>query len=270
MAIFALLAKLSAKVVVTSHGRVYRNVSTVPRLLRFASRFAALCYLWWPHVRIAVSKTLANRYDRRRTQYIPVSIGAAVEDGHNNGFNEFPFRWKGYILFVGRLIPTKKVDLLINAYKRLKTRKQLLIVGDAPYGDDRYSKGLKKRASDTIRFLGFQYGDSLKNLYKNCSFFVLPSENEGLPITLLEALSYGCSVLASDISANREILNGRFGVMFKSGSLSDLTMKMQCLIDNPRLGIGSSGGRVEYIKAHYNWESVINSHEELYKSLVRA
>lgn len=129
MSIFSLLAKLKARVVVTSHGRVYRNVSTVPGILRVLSRFAELCYLRWPHARIAVSKALADYYDAKKTLYIPVGIDFNNSTDQGKDIGDFDLRRKGYILFVGRLIPTKKVDLLIDAYKRISTAKKLVIVG---------------------------------------------------------------------------------------------------------------------------------------------
>jgi glycosyltransferase involved in cell wall biosynthesis len=230
-----------------------------------------MCYLWWPHARIAVSKDLTDYYNKKNREkifYIPVGIDFTDHSADGKKIEDFGLKEQDYVLFIGRLIPTKKVDLLIKAYKNINTEKRLVIVGDAPYTSDSYCYDLKKNASDGIRFLGFQYGTTLLNLYKNCAFFVLPSENEGLPVALLEALSCGCKVLASDIPANTEALHG-YGTTFRNGSLFDLCRKMTQLLNNPRSALNSSISAIQYVRSNYNWDAIVTSHEKLYNLLVR-
>ncbi len=271
MAIFSLLAKLKTRVVVTSHGRVYTNISTVPPIMKFFSRIAEYCFLYWPDARIAVSQSLANYYNNKKklsTKYIPIGIDP------NNGsdiaiqLKQFNLKTNNYILFVGRIIPTKRVDLLINAYITINTDIPLVIVGDSPYGKDKYVQNLKKYSSGKIRFLGFQNSDTLSTLYKNCCLFVLPSESEGLPVVLLEALSHGCPVLASDIAANNEVLQNKYGILFKSGSLNDLIDKLNFSLNNiDKLRKMSSAAR-KYIGNNFSWDICTNKHIELYNSLL--
>jgi len=270
MAIFAPLAKLKAKVIVTSHGKVYQNASTVPLLLKWFSRLAEFCYVWWPHTRVSVSRMLSSYYStkyRVQTHFIPVGI-VNRQKFVEPELKTFGLAKKGYILFVGRIIPTKKVDLLIDAYVQLKTDKKLVVVGDAPYENSAYCQALKHRASDQILFLGFRYGAILRTIFRNCSLFVLPSESEGLPVVLLEALSYGCVVLASDIDANLEVLEGKYGFTFKSGSSEDLHEKLEYLLNYPKNRRFRARDAIRYVQRHYKWDNVVRDHLVLYKSLI--
>jgi glycosyltransferase involved in cell wall biosynthesis len=134
-----------------------------------------------------------------------------------------------YILCVARFVPEKGLDRLIEAFVRSQGHKdtmspldcargkqvtgdgwKLVIVGEADH-EDRYSKGLKVKVEDEVKkgapivLAGFLSGEPLKELYSNAGLFVLPSLYEGLPIVLLEAMSFGLNIIASDIPQNREV-----------------------------------------------------------------
>lgn len=169
----------------------------------------------------------------------------------------------GYILAVGRLVKEKGFDKLIEAFKQLSPVSiKLVIAGDADYQDE-YTQKLKEMCKEqkNIRLVGFIKGEKLAQLYTYARIFVLPSTHEGLPIALLEAMSYNCPVLASDIPANKEI-----GLpeecYFKSGDLSCLQQALKKQLENAQTE------RVSYNLSAYNWTNIAGQTKEIYNSLI--
>ena len=138
-----------------------------------------------------------------------------------------------YILFLGRITPEKGVDYLLEAYRSLNTDKKLVIAGGASDSQE-YFRDLRRRASDIpgVIFTDFVQGQLLEELYSNAYVYVLPSDLEGMPLSLLEALSYGSCCLVSDIPENRDVV-GTCGAVFRRGSAEDLALQLQKLLDAP-------------------------------------
>lgn len=171
-----------------------------------------------------------------------------------------------YILCVSRLVPEKGVHYLIEAYERLQTDKQLIIAGNCPYASQ-YERKLRAHSSDKIRFLGFVTGRLLEELYSNAYVVVQPSELEGMSLTVLEAMSYGRCVLASDIPGNLEGLDGG-GYTFKARDSADLKEKLEHLLANPDLVEAQFSQVRGYIQFNRNWDSTTDAFEALYQSLL--
>jgi glycosyltransferase involved in cell wall biosynthesis len=132
-----------------------------------------------------------------------------------------------YILAVSRFVAEKGLDLLLTALQAQRPAWKLVIAGDAVHHTN-YSRELKALidADDTIIRTGHITGERLNQVFTHAGLFVLPSYHEGLPIALLEALSYGLSVLVSDIPANKEVdLSAE--CFFNSGDMADLREKPQ-------------------------------------------
>jgi len=147
--------------------------------------------------------------------YIPNGVSQAKASYKDNLIEkEFELQKDGYIAVVARLVRHKGIHYLIKAYKRLKTNKKLVIVGGSAFTED-YIKELHELADGdhNIIFTGYQDGEALDQLFANAYLIVHPSESEGLPIAVLEAMSYGKSVLASDITENMEVVKGH-GLVF--------------------------------------------------------
>ena len=140
-----------------------------------------------------------------------------------------------YILFLARIVPEKGLDDLIDAYEKIKTDKKLVIAGGASHTND-YLENIKERTknNENIIMSGFVQGDELDELYSNAYLYCLPSHIEGMPISLLEALSYGCNVLISNIDENIQVAE-KYATTFKMGDVSDLTNKLEaCIEENNR------------------------------------
>jgi glycosyltransferase involved in cell wall biosynthesis len=169
-----------------------------------------------------------------------------------------------YILFLGRIVPGKGLELLIQAFKNVKTEKRLIIAGGSSDTDE-YMAELKKSAeSDSrIRFIGFVQGQILEELYSNSYLYVLPTEREGMPLSLLEAMSYGNCCLVSDIPECTEVVENH-AVLFQKGNADSLQMKLQQLCDDEARVDSYRANAAQFICSKYVWDDVVDRTLEAY------
>lgn len=172
-----------------------------------------------------------------------------------------------YILFLGRLVPEKGVRYLIEAYKQIETKKKLVIAGGASDSSE-YVNLLNELAKDDDRilFTGFVQGQELEELYSNAYVYVLPSDLEGMPLSLLEAMSYGNCCLVSDISECAEVVEDK-AVTFSKGNVADLKEKLQRLCDNKDVVETYKTEAAEFICGKYNWDEIVDRTLKLYENL---
>ena len=174
-----------------------------------------------------------------------------------------------YILYLGRLVPEKRPELLIEAFKALDTNKRLVIAGGSS-DTSAYERELRAAAQgdNRIVFTGFVNGEPLEELYSNCYSYVLPSDVEGMPMSLLEAMAYGCCCVTSDIPECADVLAGN-GVTFEKGSADSLRAALQGLLaDGDRTAALGDAAKAHVEKA-YNWDSVVERTLELYRGSAR-
>ena len=173
-----------------------------------------------------------------------------------------------YILFLGRLVPEKGIHYLIEAYKKLDTDKKLVIAGGSSHSDD-YVEQLAAMSidNDNIIMTGFVSGQTLEELYSNAFLYVLPSDVEGLPISLLEAMSYKRCCLVSDIKENTT--TGKDSVFsFKQGNVEDLYEVLKIITDKSFAEIQEIGKNAgKYVLDTYPWKNVVNKTLAVYKKL---
>ncbi|MCP3945128.1 MAG: glycosyltransferase family 4 protein [Desulfobacteraceae bacterium] len=169
-----------------------------------------------------------------------------------------------YIIAVSRFVPEKGLDLLIKAFQMLNTKHKLVIAGDADH-ETKYSQSLKQMIDQDNKIIrtGYITGEPLNQLFTHAGLFVLPSFHEGLPIALLEAMSYGLCVLASDIPANLEI-DLRADHFFKCGDVDILKEKMEHLLDQTILEKEKNDFQYE-IDEKYNWIKIAEQTIKVYK-----
>ena len=210
-----------------------------------------------------VQKYFLDTYNRE-TKFIPNGVSRpeiveAVEITKNFGIQK-----DKYILFLGRLVPEKGIHYLIEAFKSIKTDKRLVIAGGASDSSE-YAVELKQLASTDPRiiFTGFVQGRELEELYSNAYVYVLPSDLEGMPLSLLEAMSYGNCCLTSDIPECANVI-GEFGITFKRGNVLDLSEKLQQLCDDTQSVEIFKEQATDYICSRYNWDDVTNATLQLY------
>ena len=174
---------------------------------------------------------------------------------------------KSYICMVARLTKEKGAHYLIEAYKRLDTDKKLVICGDTSDTDD-YVAQLKSMAGDNknIIFTGFISGDTLGQIYSNSYAVCLPSDLEGMSISLLEALSYSNAVLCSDIPENTSVC-GNAALTFKKGNVDDLAQKLDFLLKNPKAAEKLRGNSAKYVLSRFSWQNTAELTTELYEKI---
>lgn len=165
-----------------------------------------------------------------------------------------------FILFLARLVPEKKAEILIESFldSTIFDEIKLVIAGDNPFEKD-YIDKLKSMSNDVI-FTGSVFGKDKACLLRHCKAFCIPSELEGLPITLLEAMSYNKLCIASDIDANKEAL-GNDGVYFKTNNIKDLSEKLS------NIDTFSAFNPNVRVKELFTWERKVTEFDNYYKSL---
>lgn len=170
-----------------------------------------------------------------------------------------------YILFLGRLVPEKGVAYLIDAFKNVRTDKKLVIAGGSS-DTAAFAQELKDRAAEDARilFTGFVQGRMLEELYSNAYVYVLPSDLEGMPLSLLEAMSYGNCCVTSDIEECAAVME-EYGATFPKGDVSALVETLQRLCDEPQLVDTYKQKAADYITGKYSWDDVTEKTLELYR-----
>jgi len=199
---------LGMRVVVTNHGPDYERQKWTG-ISRYILKLGEWLGGRFADQVIAISQPV---YDilRKRCNRSPVIIPNGVTVPEPAKKTDFLHRIgvepKRYVLAVARFVPEKGLHDLISAYRQTETDYKLVIAGDADH-ETEYSRELRNMAKMDKRIIltGYVTGKFLNQLYSHAGLFVLPSYHEGLPIALLEAMSYGLPVLVSDIAANKEV-----------------------------------------------------------------
>ena len=166
-----------------------------------------------------------------------------------------------YIIAVGRITPEKGFDYLINAYKQLGESDIKLVIAGGVEAESSYGEELKNLAKGAnVVFAGFVQGEKLEQLYQNARLYVLSSVNEGFPLVLLEAMSYGLDVLVSDIPATHLVkLND--DDYFEKRNVVEMTKKLQYKLSSPAL-------QRHYDLDEFDWEKIANKVNRIYHSLI--
>ena len=201
----------------------------------------------------------------RETQMIPNGIEKPTVLGNAYIENKWGLKKDDYILFLGRLVPEKGLYYLIDAFLQINTTKKLVIAGGSSHTDGFVSDiKMKTQNDDRIIFTDFVQDESLGELYSNAYIYVLPSDLEGMPIGLLEAMSYGNCCVVSDIPECVEVVEDK-AVTFQKGNTADLKNKLEWLIQNKEVVSKYKESASEFICNKYNWDSVTLKTLHLYQ-----
>lgn len=256
-----LLARLfGIPVVMTHHGPDYDRAKWGPfakKMLKLgeaaAARFATEIIAVSQHIR-----DLMKQNFNREVTYIPNGVDLPDIVPPGEFLEKHRLRSRKYILAVGRFVPEKGFHDLLEAYKNLETDCKLVIVGDADH-EDKYSRTLKEQSKTDNRIImtGFIKGKELQEIFSNAGLFVLPSYHEGLPIVLLEAMSYNLQILVSDIPANQELAEP--DETFPVGDIAALRSKFQYVLQH-----GFSSQERERIQREFNWDIIAANTEMVY------
>ena len=212
-----------------------------------------------------VQKYFADTY-KRKTVFIPNGVNRPIIRSPQLIKEKYGLDKDEYILFLGRLVPEKGITYLIEAFKGITTDKKLVIAGGSS-DTDTFMQELKQLAEGDSRivFTGFVQGQILEELYSNAYVYTLPSDLEGMPLSLLEAMSYGNCCLTSDIAECAEVVEDK-AILFKKSDIDDLKEKMQYACDNPDAVERLKNGAADFICQKYNWDDVVEQTLKLYQS----
>ncbi len=256
---------LGLKVVMTHHGPDYDRQKwgrLAKMTLKYGEKMAARYSNEIIVISNVINDILRKNYNRNYTHLIYNGVNTPLKATGEEYIGSLGLVSHKYILTVGRFVEEKGFDLLIKVYSALNLNDRgyrLVIAGDADHRDD-YSENLKKLAKkNNIILTGFIRGEKLNEIYSHAALFVLPSYHEGLPIALLEALSYNLDVLVSDIPANRlSCLSS--ADFFETGSPVALQSMLMQKLENIQL-------ERTYDLSPYNWDHIARQIAAVYEDL---
>ena len=255
------------KIIATIHGLDWQRAKWggfATKYIKFGEKMAAK----YADEIIVLSENVKNYFKdtyNRETNFIPNGVNKPEIKNANIIKEKFNLNKDSYILFLGRIVPEKGIHYLVEAYNKIRANKKLVIAGGSS-DTDTYFNELKEKSKDNknIIFTGFVQGEELEELYSNAYIYVLPSDLEGMPLSLLEAMSYKNCCLTSDIPECKTVMDDK-GVTFKKSDVNDLKEKLQYLVDNVDKVNKYKSEAQEYILKKYNWDDVVDKTIELYK-----
>jgi glycosyltransferase involved in cell wall biosynthesis len=271
-ALFLPLFRLShKKVVITIDGPDWERPKWGPvakRVLRFSARIA---------VKLADHLIIDNRpsvdYFRREFgvaegDYTYIGYGADFDPpGGDEHLGELGLTRRGYLLFVGALVPDKGPDLLVDAYKKVGGEMPLVVVGDSPFAPE-YGQRLREAAAEDprIKMVGYVYGEAYKQLVANAYAYVHPARKEGTSPALLQAMGYANCIVTNSLP-EALLVTGDAALTFGRDDASDLARVLTRVIDDPGLTEEYRQRAVARVRSEYNWDDVAAAHRSVYERL---
>ena len=259
---------MGKRVIVTVHGldwaRAKWKGSFGSKYIRFGERMAAR---FADEIIVLNQGTQAYFKEKygRETRVLPNGVTRPQIRPPRLIEEKFGLQKDGYILYLGRIVPEKGGHYLCEAFKKLHTDKKLVIAGGSS-DSQAYFDELKQLAAgdERILFTGFVDGQLREELYSNAYAFVLPSDLEGMPLSLLEAMSYGCCAVTSDIEECTAVAK-EYGLTFKKGDADDLRRVLQEICDYPQRVEQMKKQAADFICGRYNWNDIAARTIELYR-----
>ena len=221
---------------------------------------------------IADAKVIQERYRKiykRETRLIPYGANVRLEETGTGTLEKYGLKPRGYVLFVGRLVPENRAELLIESFRAVPRTAdvKLVIVGDAPYSDE-YKKELVALADHRVIFTGYAFHEAYRELSRHCLFYVLASGVEGTRPVLLDQMGFGNCVVVRDSAANSDVV-AEAGVKFEDAREKEsLGEKMNYLIEHPDVIAEYREKAVERVREAYNWDKITDEYEGLLEQLV--
>ena len=264
------------RVVVTIQGRDDQRAKW-SRPARVVLSTAAWMSANVPHGGIAVSRQLQREFREqfdRETEYIPNGVAIAPEQHVTSDIDpllRFDLRAGRYLVNIGRLVPEKAIDQLLRAWGHVETDLKLAIVGGSSHTDEFVDRLHRLAAADErIVLTGPVYGAGQDRLFRNAAGYVMPSLLEGLPLALLEAISYGLPVTVSDIPPHLEVVGSSEAGqrVFKTGDLDDMAKQLQIMVDDLAGERDAAQLLHDRVVDEYSWERVTDKTEAYYETLL--
>lgn len=257
------------KIVVTVHGLDWQRAkwgNLASYVIKFGEKMAAKYADEVIVLSENVRQYFADTYHRTVT-YIPNGITRPAQRDVQMIREKYGLEKDGYFLSLGRIVPEKGVHYLIEAFAGLDTDKKLVIAGGNSQAVG-YMEQIHRMAAQDKRVImtDFVQGQILEELYSNAYGFVLPSDVEGMALTLLEAMSYGDCCLVSDICENTEVVEDK-ALVFHKGDVKDLRDKLEYMLNNPETVREYGRQSADFICGKYNWDQVVEETLAVYRNV---
>ncbi|MDF2945084.1 MAG: glycosyltransferase family 4 protein [Herbinix sp.] len=219
---------------------------------------------------IVLSKSMHDYFIKtynRETHYIPNGVIDPIPIEADVIEKKYGLKRNNYLLFLARIVPEKGLHYLIEAYMQLDTDIKLVIAGGNSHSDD-YLEKIKASVENDNRIImtGFVDGQEREELFSNCLAYILPSDIEGMPLSLLEAMSYARRCIVSNIPENLEVIKNS-GYVFEKGNSTSLLHQLQRLLHVEDSG-NDPGHCSNYNLSTFNWDNITKLHKKLYAKTV--
>lgn len=262
------LPKIRGKrVIVTIHGLDWQRAKWggfATKYIKWGEKQAAK----WADEIIVLSRGVQDYFRStygRETVFIPNGVSRPELRPADEIKKQWGLEKDSYVLFLGRIVPEKGLRYLVEAWKGIETDKKLVIAGGSS-DTQAFMDELKSMSAgdERIIFTGFQQGRVLEELYSNAYTYCLPSDLEGMPLSLLEAMSYGNCCVVSNISECTEVVEDKAAV-FRKSDVQNLSKTLQGLLDDQEAVKRYKDKAADFITKKYNWDDVVDRTLELYR-----
>jgi glycosyltransferase involved in cell wall biosynthesis len=275
-ALFSWLPRIvsSARIIVTCQGLDWQRAKwgKFSRQIIYWGERAAVKYA---HELVVVSEALRSYFQKtysRETAYIPNGPAQYPQsDPQFTYVRSLNLKPKNYILFLGRLVPEKRPDLLIEAFQRLQPPGWKLALVGGVSDTEGFTSELVRLADNNpnIILTGELQGKNLAEVVRGAGLFVLPSDLEGLPLVMLEAMREGIPIVASDIPPHRQLLAQERGLLFQAGNVNSCIHSLQEALAHPLEMENRATKAQKYVEANYNWDKITADNLIVYTNLLK-
>lgn len=253
------------KTVATIHGLDWQRAKWggfATKYLKFGEKVAAK----YADQVIVLSKNVQKYFKDtygRDVEYVPNGVNLPTIVEPDIIHKKYDLEQGSYLLFLARIVPEKGLHYLLQAFLKVKTDKKLVIAGGSSHSNDYVEKIQQMAAKDKrVIMTGFVQGKELEELFSNCYAYILPSDVEGMPISLLEALSYGRQCVVSDIDENMEVV-GELAYHFKKSDVNDLKSVLEQLLKEEKAL--DTKAILDQCAKRFNWNKTTDQYLRLYK-----
>lgn len=260
------------KSLMQGHGLEWQRSKYTPRqqkVMKFMEKVTAYMNQHLIMCSEGQTKYFKERYNKDATT-IPTAVNMPPDHGVNEleTLERFALEPKRYFLFMARLVQDKNPNYLIEGFKASENGDMKLVIAGSNDADPKYVEYLHGLAADNdnVIFTGAIYGNEKDALLRNAYAFCIPSTIEGLSIVLLEAMSYKLPVIASDIDANRELLDNE-AVWVRPENMNDISEAIAFSINNRELLETYRLTNYNKVIRNYTWDKVALKYVNYVESL---
>jgi glycosyltransferase involved in cell wall biosynthesis len=260
------------KTVITIDGPDWERPKWGPVAKRVLRLAASLAVRWADHLIIDNHPSIdyfRQTFSLTDDDFTYIPYGADLEPpAETDELESLGLEPRGYLLFVGALVPDKGPDVLLDAYAQVEGELPLVVVGDSPFAEE-FRRDLDAAAArdPRVRMVGYQYGDAYRQLVANAYAYVHPPRNEGTSPALLQAMGYGNCIVSSDIVEAREVF-GDAALAFAGGDAFALAAQIRRVCEEPGLVEEMRRRALARVREKYNWDDVAAAHRRVYERVL--